>query len=405
LTGSVALGNEPGRAGGGESSDGGEVADARALAGRMAVRELELIDFRCFTRLVLRPGGEGITVFSGANGSGKTSVLESIAYLATLRSFRTSSREALVRSGAERGFVRGQLVAGDRPVLIEAQIARAGRSPVLLNRQPISSRRALAEVALVSVFCPDDLALVQGGPLGRRDLLDDAAAALEPSVAAAREQLERAVRQRNALLRQCAGRLSASVQGSFEVWDERIDTAGTAVRAARESLLVKLRPLVERSYRRLAARSGPRDAEIALIYRGSWEGSLRQALEGARVEDVRRGTTSRGPHHDELEIVLDGREARQQASQGEQRCLALALRLGIHELVTVERGLVPLLLLDDVFSELDPQRARALVEALPAGQIFLSTASPLPKDMAVSTTLDVATLAGGSAPAGGLGGA
>ncbi len=185
------------------------------------------------------------------------------------------------------------------------------------------------------------------------------------------------------------GRTPTAIGHTLDVWDDRLDVSGTAVRTAREALLGDLRPLVEKAYRRLIVGSETQDADVSLAYRGSWEGSLLEALGESRLTDLRRGSTSLGPHHDELEIDLGGRDARQQASQGEQRCLALALRLGVHELVTSRRGVAPLLLLDDVFSELDPLRSRALVGAVPSGQTLLTTASPVPMDLAVSKVVDV----------------
>ncbi len=358
-------------------------------AGSQALVDLELRDFRCFEQMRLQPAAQGITVLTGPNGSGKTSLLEAVGYLASLRSFRTSQREALVRGTADRAFVRGSMVDSERQLLIEAEIARAGRSRTLLNRQPVQSRKVLAEAVSVSVFSPEDLDLLQGGPAARRELLDEAAVSMHPAVTVSQEQFERAVRQRNAVLRQAGGQDPTAIGHTLDVWDDRLDLSGAAVRAAREALLGDLRPLVERAYRRLTVGSEPEDADVSLVYRGSWEGSLLEALRESRQTDLRRGSTSLGPHHDELEVLLDGRDARQQASQGEQRCLALALRLGVHELVTARRGVAPLLLLDDVFSELDPLRSTALVDAVPSGQTLLTTASPVPMGLPVSMVVDV----------------
>jgi DNA replication and repair protein RecF len=364
-------------------------ADVPGRTASQVLVDLELRDFRCFEHLHLQPATEGITVLTGPNGSGKTSLLEAVGYLALLRSFRTAQREALVRGGADRAFLRGSLVDSERQLLIEAEIARAGRSRALLNRQPVHSRKALAEAVSVSVFAPEDLELLQGGPAARRELLDGAAVALHPAVTASQEQFERAVRQRNAALRQAGGQESTEIGHTLDVWDDRLAASGSEVRTARETLLGGLRPLVEKAYQRLTAGSETADVDVALAYRGSWEGSLLEALRDSRRADLRRGSTGVGPHHDELEIRLAGRDARQQASQGEQRCLALALRLGVHELVTQRRGVAPLLMLDDVFSELDPQRSRALVGAVPSGQTLLTTASPVPPDLEVSKVVDV----------------
>jgi len=364
-------------------------AEKSGVAGSQILVDLELRDFRCFEQVHLQPATAGITVLTGPNGSGKTSLLEAVGYLVLLRSFRTAQRESLVRGGADRAFLRGSLLDSERQLLIEAEIARVGRSRALLNRQAVQSRKALAEAVSVSVFAPEDLDLLQGGPSARRQLLDEAAVALHPAVTASQEQFERAVRQRNAVLRQAGGRESTNIGHTLDVWDERLEASGSRVREAREALLAGLRPLVEQAYRRLTVDSDGADAEVSLAYRVSWDGLLLEALQASRHADLRRGSTGIGPHHDELEIRLAGRDARQQASQGEQRCLALALRLGVHELVTAQRGVAPLLMLDDVFSELDPRRSRALVGAVPSGQTLLTTASPVPPDLEVSKVVDV----------------
>jgi DNA replication and repair protein RecF len=170
--------------------------------------------------------------------------------------------------------------------------------------------------------------------------------------------------------------------------------------AARERLVADLEPLVAGAYGRLAgagagAAAAAGDAAVTLRYQRSWDGDLADALVAARTDDLRRGLNTVGPHRDDLVIVLDGRTARTHASQGEQRCLALAVRLGIHELVRVRTPVPPTLLLDDVFSELDPVRSRALVAELPAGQSILTTASPLPEGIAVARVVPVETLRGG----------
>jgi DNA replication and repair protein RecF len=280
-------------------------------------------------------------------------------------------------------------------VLVEAEMAVHGPSRAQVNRQAARSRRDLAEAVPVTVFCPDDLGIVQGGPQRRRDLLDDALGLLDPASSALVDEVGRVLRQRGALLRQAGGRLSDDVASTLAVWDERLAGAGTALAEAREALAASLVPHVGASYAALAGEAGP----VGVAYRRSWEGELAEALVTGRREDLRRASTGSGPHRDDLVLAINGRDARLQASQGEQRCLALALRLGVHRLVGERSGVVPLLLLDDVFSELDPRRSRALVHELPEGQALLTTAVPLPEGVSVAATLDVREL--GDQPGGG----
>jgi DNA replication and repair protein RecF len=189
--------------------------------------------------------------------------------------------------------------------------------------------------------------------------------------------------------------LSPDVSTTLDVWDGRLAKAGTALADARESLVAQLQPLAADSYAALAisgsgTQGNPRGGETARIsYWRSWSGDLLHALELSRREDLRRGTTSVGPHRDDLVVNLAERDARSQASQGEQRCLALALRLAVHRLVTSAGGGPPILLLDDVFSELDPDRAKALVDELPAGQALLTTAGSLPPGMTAATVVEI----------------
>jgi DNA replication and repair protein RecF len=362
----------------------------------VSLRHVELADFRAFGRAQLSPEPEGTTAITGANGTGKTSVLEALAYLGTRRSFRGAPPEAMVRTGAESAIVRAQFDTSESSVLVEAEIKPAGRSRTRVNRKDANGRKVLAAAAPCTVFSPDDLALISGAPAGRRDLLDDTLALLDAEGARAADETDRVLRQRAALLRQSGGRLPPDAVTTLEVWDQRLADAGKVLVTARERLVAELEPLVAGAYGRLAGADGTTgDAVVTLRYQRSWDGDLAGALVAARTEDLRRGLNTVGPHRDDLVIVLDGRTARTHASQGEQRCLALAVRLGIHELVRVRTPVPPTLLLDDVFSELDPARSRALVAELPSGQSILTTASPLPEGIAVARVVPVETLRGG----------
>lgn len=350
-----------------------------------------MTDFRLFPSVILEPAPEGATVLTGPNGTGKTTVLEAVAFLGSQRSFRGAPRDAMIRTGCDRGYVRGELSEDGRRLTVEVEVSKgSGESRAQVNRQ--RARRAeLARAVPVTVFSPEDLAVVQGGPGFRRTLLDDALASLDPALATAIEETERALRQRGALLRQAGGRPSAEIETSLDVWDARLAKAATAVVAGRRALLIELAPLAQAAYGALA--EGSASVSASLHYLGSWEGPYEDALRQRRPEDLRRAATTVGPHRDDVGIELAGRDARVQASQGEQRCLALALRLGLHDLLTDRLGRPPLLLLDDVFSELDRQRATALVRLLPPGQALITTATPLPDAMDVAVVFDVEELA------------
>jgi DNA replication and repair protein RecF len=253
---------------------------------------------------------------------------------------------------------------------------------VQFNGQPLRRSRDLVGAFCVTVFIPDDLELVKGGPQGRRQYLDDLLVALYPRHDVTISELERVLKQRNALLKSAGGfaggggrGLPAEVRHTLDVWDLKLSQLGEALVAARETLTVDLQPLVNAAYQRLAEAVAQRDrAATRLSYQRSWEGDLHVALERSRTDDLRRGVTSLGPHRDELLLEIGGMSGRTHASQGEQRSLVLALRLAGHELVTGQGGSAPILLLDDVFSELDGARSEALLTCLPAGQAIVTAA-------------------------------
>ncbi len=359
----------------------------------MHLEHLWLTDFRNYAGAELHPAPDGLTVVVGANGQGKTNLLEAVGYLATLRSFRGAPGEALVRVGRAQAVVRAQVGRSGREVLIEAELHPSGRDRVQVNSQPLRRTRDLLGAFQVTVFAPDDLSVVKGGPDGRRSYLDDLLVALHPRHDATRGEVERVLRQRNALLRSAAaqgGRPPADVLVTLDVWDAKLSAAGESLVAARAGLTVALAPVTADSYRGLAAASGRQSGlEVALAYRRSWEGPLAAALVAARPHDLRRGVTTVGPHRDELELTVGGLPARTHASQGEQRTLALALRLAGHHVVTGRLDTPPVLLLDDVFSELDADRAEALLSRLPPGQALLTTAGALPHGAAPAVVVRV----------------
>lgn len=340
----------------------------------MQLRRLWLTDFRGYREADVS-FDPGLTAVLGPNGQGKTNLLEAIGYLATLSSFRGAPTEAMIRAGAERAVVRAEAEREGRELLLEAELVVNGRNRAQLNKQPLRRARDLLGALRVTVFAPDDLRLVKGSPGDRRGYLDDTLVSLHPRYDEMRSELDRVLRQRGALLKQAGGRLSPEVELTLDVFDAKLVTAGEALASARQNLVAALGPLLGEAYDAVASAS----AEVRATYDPPWmaEG-LAAALVAARRDDLRRGVSTVGPHRDELDLVIAGLPSRTHASQGEQRSLALALRLAAHRVVTDKTESSPVLLLDDVFSELDPERSDALLRSLPPGQTVLSTASGLP---------------------------
>jgi DNA replication and repair protein RecF len=340
------------------------------------VRTLWLTDFRSYTSIEVNLA-PGLTVLVGDNGQGKTNLLEALAWLATLSSFRGAPTEALVRRGAPFAVIRALAERDGRNLLLEAQLEPGRRNRVLVNRQSLRRAGDLLGSLRVTVFTPDDLDIVKDGPGERRRFLDDALVARHPRNDAIRAEVDKILRQRNALLRQTAGRLDEAAAFTLDVWDSKLAQAGEALATARIELVERLAPLLSSMYEALA-----REATLVTIaYDAGWRHQgLGAALAGARKDDLRRGVSTVGPHRDEMVLTLGGAPARTHASQGEQRTLALSLRLAVHHVVTATAESPPVLLLDDVFSELDPERGRALVANLPSGQTVLTTAGGLPPD-------------------------
>jgi DNA replication and repair protein RecF len=345
----------------------------------MRLTWLELRNFRSYAELRFEPG-EGVNVLVGDNGTGKTSVLEAIGYLASLASFRGAPDGSLISDGATEAIVRGQFVAGERGSLIEAELPVDGRRRVLLDGKRPKGRAEVAERVALVAFLPDDLDLVKRGPAYRRDYVDDAAIQLWPTAAAEQAEYDRTVRQRNALLRR-EGR-HADVT-TLDVLDERIARLGATMLRRRLDTLALLEPVVAGLYGDLADHPG----EVRWRYQaaglgepaadasaGELETMLAEGLAAARRTDLDRRTTTVGPHRDEVLMMIDGRDVRTRASQGEQRSMALGLRVSLYRMLTERRGTPPVLLLDDVFSELDPGRGDRLVEQLPSGQVFVTSA-------------------------------
>lgn len=344
----------------------------------MHVERLELADFRNY-RAATFDFTAGVTAIVGLNAQGKTNVAEALGFLATLDSFRRVPTVALVREGAEQAVVRAIVRHDDgREVLLEIRIPRQGRTTVLVNKQRLTRARDLLGVMRVSVFSPDDLDLVKGAPAARRQFVDDTLVSLAVKNDALRLELDRVLRQRNTLLRQANGRLSEEIGFSLEVWDEKLAAVGDELGRERATCVAQLQPEVDRAYHQISGRDNLGDA-VGMIYEPPWRRTgLAVALRAARADDVRRGVSTVGPHRDDVDLVLGALPARTHASQGDMRSLALSLRLAAHRLVAARTGTTPVLILDDVLSELDPQRCAALLTNMPPGQVVITTASPLP---------------------------
>ena len=361
-----------------------------------SVGHLWLTDFRCLAAVDIELGA-GLTVLYGANGQGKTSLLEAVGWIARLRSFRGVPDALLVRAGEPQAVLRGEITTGERRQLFEAEIRAAGRNRVLCNRQAVTRSRDVHGLLRVTVFSPDDLALVKDGPALRRDFLDELLAMLSPRYDAARTDYERVLKQRNALLR--SGVRDDEARTTLDVFDDQLIHAAAELVRGRLQLTERLVPAVRAAYSSLAET----DPVVEAAYQAEWAPEvlpgntlelLREQLRGAlatrRRAEIDRGLTLVGPHRDEWRLTINGLDARYQASQGEQRTLALALRLAGHEVVAALTGTTPVLLLDDVFSELDASRASALVRNLPAGQTLLTTAASVPAEVVPEQQLRIA---------------
>ncbi|MFC4111098.1 DNA replication/repair protein RecF [Nonomuraea zeae] len=391
----------------------------------MHVAHLSLTDFRSYAsvELGLEPG---VTAFVGPNGQGKTNLVEALGYVATHSSHRVASDAPLVRQGATRAIVRCAVDRDDRRALIELEINPGRANRARLNRSPMSRPRDVIGLLRTVLFAPEDLSLAKGDPSERRRFLDDLLVARTPRFAGVRADYDRVLKQRGALLRTAAqarrGARSSrraerdsgfaaagagDVLSTLEVWDAHLARHGAELLRARLELIEALRPLVAGSYAALAPTSaaatlayrstlstgegaggdGPEDE--AAGERGSFdtqtlstdlgktlEERLRERLLEVRQAELERGVTLVGPHRDDLILGLGDLPARGYASHGESWSFALALRLAAYDLLRADGG-DPVLILDDVFAELDSQRRRRLAEIVaPAEQVLITAAVP-----------------------------
>ncbi|OSC39303.1 DNA replication/repair protein RecF [Mycobacterium decipiens] len=353
----------------------------------MYVRQLGLRDFRSWecADLELHPGR---TVFVGPNGFGKTNLVEALWYSTTLGSHRVGTDVPLIRVGADRAVISTIVVNDGRECAIDLEIAAGRANKARLNRSPVRSTREVVGVLRAVLFAPEDLGLVRGDPAERRRYLDDLAVVRRPAIAAVRADYDRVLRQRTALLKSAAGaryRGDRGVLDTLDVWDGRLAEHGAELMAARIELVNQLAPEVEKAYQLLAPESRPAsigyrasmDATGHMgVDRESLETGLLAALTARRDAELERGVCLVGPHRDDLALRLGDQPVKGFASHGESWSLAVALRLAAYELLRAD-GSEPVLLLDDVFAELDAMRRRALATVAESAEQVLVTAAVL----------------------------
>ena len=359
----------------------------------MGLHELSLRNFRLFHEFAFEPDPAAITVLLSANGTGKTSILEAVYALATASSFRTAAASDMIRAGEAACEVHGVLFQRQRRVQVDLTLTRGARNTtkrMLVNGQRPKSRADVAEVLPLTIFTPEGVDVVRQGPENRRVFLTNLLTDVDLTTGDVIERFNRTLSQRNAHLRALQGeRPTSSQQSELDVWTLDFCNVSEQLVTLRKKLLNDVAPLVAHYYRELAHD----DMVLGVEYEQSWKDDLVDALRDAFNDDRYRGHTTIGPQRDDIALTLDGRDTRRQASQGEQRSLALALRLAGHELVQQRRGVDPLLLLDDVFSELDPQRSDRLLNLLPTGQTLVTTASPLPLGLSPAAIIDLTAVA------------
>lgn len=354
----------------------------------MHLSRLSLTDFRSYpaAEVVLEPG---VSTFTGPNGQGKTNLVEAACYLATFASHRVATDGPLIRHGADRAILRAVVSTAGRDSLLEIEINAGKANRVRLNKAPAPRPREALGVLRCVLFAPEDIALVKAEPEVRRRYLDDLLVAVRPRYAGTRADYDRVLKQRNALLK--SAKAGGVPPAALEVWDEQLVAAGVELTAARISLVRQLRPLAAACY---SAVSG-RQADSGITYRMHAAGcdaepdadraglaaALRSALATRRRAELERGLSLVGPHRDDLELQVGTLPARGYASHGESWSMALALRLAAYRLLR-SGGEDPVLVLDDVFAELDGERRDRLADLVADAEQVLVTAA-VPDDVPV----------------------
>lgn len=358
----------------------------------MYVRNLSLRDFRSWDE-VSAELSPGTTLFVGRNGFGKTNLLEALYYVAGLRSHRVSTDQPLIRSGANQARVTATVENDGRELTVDLVIGGARSNKAAINGAPCRRPRDVLGILRAVMFAPEDLSLVRGDPGERRRFVDELVAMRGPRWAAAKSDYDRVLRQRAALLKTAAAALrrggndADSVIRSLDVWDAQLAAYGAQVSAARIDLVEELKPHVAQAYSAIAPHSRP----ARMRYRSSAsidvipadgekadvdciEAALLSDLAALRHKEIDRGVTLVGPHRDDVDLLLGTEPAKGFASHGESWSIALALRLGSVELVRAD-GVEPVLMLDDVFAELDAKRREKLADLAAGAEQVLITAA------------------------------
>lgn len=360
----------------------------------MFVAQLHLSDFRSYedAQVQLEPG---VSTFLGPNGQGKTNLLEALGYVATLGSHRVAADAPLVRMGAERAVIRAGIVRDERKLLVELELVPGRANRARINRAPVRRPREVLGALRTVLFAPEDLALVRGDPGERRRFLDDLIVARAPRFAGVRADYERVLKQRTMLLRTASGRrgrgpggVSEDTLATLEVWDSHLAAYGGELLAARLGLVDALAPLLDKAYAEVSGGRGPVSVTYSSALAPDGEPlsaastdtelaeALRTELARLRPQELDRGVTLAGPHRDDIVLSIGELPAKGYASQGESWSLALALRLAAYDLLRGD-GAEPVLLLDDVFAELDDSRRGRLAGLIaPAEQVLITAAVP-----------------------------
>ena len=352
----------------------------------MFVRELSLRDFRSYEQVSVEFDA-GISTLIGSNGQGKTNLVEAIAYIATLGSHRVATDAPLIRSGATQASVRVVVSHDERELELQVDIDAQRPNRALLQRNPVKRPRDILGYCNVVVFAPEDLALVKGDPSDRRHFLDATLIALRPKLAATRSDLDRVLKQRNALLKtaqHAARRSTVEVMHTLDAWDAQFARLSAQLVIERLALIEALQPHSLEHYRRVSDDRGPFDMRYECSLpdapedrdQDRWESAYREALAARRSDEIDRGISLVGPHRDELRLMIRDLPVKGYASHGESWSAALTLRLAAFELLRADRsGGDPVLILDDVFAELDARRRARLAEFASAAEQTIVTAA------------------------------
>ncbi|BEL10623.1 DNA replication/repair protein RecF [Actinoplanes sichuanensis] len=353
----------------------------------MHVRRVELTDFRSYERVAvdLDPG---VSVLVGQNGMGKTNLVEALGYVATLDSHRVATDAPLVRAGAASAVIRCAIVHEGRELLVELEIVPGRANRARLNRSPVRRPREVLGALRMVLFAPEDLELVRGDPSERRRYLDDLLVARQPRFAGVRADYDRVVKQRNALLRNAylnrkVGGTRGQDLSTLEVWDHHLAHHGAELLAGRLELAAALSPHLTKAYDAVAPGRGAaaiayasRLGESLQADRPVLEAAILERLRERRVAEIERGMTLVGPHRDDLALSLGDLPVKGYASHGECWSFALALRLAAYDLLRSD-GIEPVLVLDDVFAELDGSRRERLAALVSdAAQLLVTCAVP-----------------------------